>query len=331
MDSSPGLDIPKWRPVSVVLATASPDVSSRIKEQLASEDGTGLSKFTHYWTKEAKTTLLYCCGRRRYGCFYEVKVVEKISADGSADGVEVFEKGSHMHATQKDDLSGVPPHQKSKIAEALKERKRPREIYKEIVNDSPATKTTLAQVQRATNRLRKKLCSELNYDTVGDLYAFLTQHELSGESDEHKVGFLKGWKCFTRNREVDKPSEVIFAVTTKRLLFQLVQQNEGQLVAFVEADATYKLLQNSYPCLVFGTVDSLHSFRTVCLVVSKTEDWEAFAHGLNSIKSALQEFFTYNWEPAYAMADSARAIHKAFTKTFPDIVVGKCFFIANRA
>jgi hypothetical protein len=311
-----------WKPVQLVLATPSDDIISEVKAKLRSNDGLHVAKFNSYETVSNIVTIMHCTGRNRYRCKYTVKI--EVLRDGSEG--KVFEKGQHNHENLDEALDGMPPHQKAKTLKGVRDLKRPREIYEQIVHDSPTTKTCLAQVQRATHRLRKKVLSMLPTETVGALHSCLMKHEIDAHSDQHFVGVLSGWIVESKEENEKEEPNVVFTVTTKRLLYQLVEQDKGQLSSFVDADATYNLVNNAYKCLVFGTVDARHSFRIVGLAVSKKEDHVAFGKCLESIQKALKAFYEYEWNPSYVMADSAGAIHLAFSEIFPDAVIGKCFF-----
>jgi hypothetical protein len=161
-------------------------------------------------------------------------------------------------------------------------------LFEDILVDSPATKTNLKQVQRAANRIRKHLLSALENETVGDLRSYLESRELKADSNDHDVGILKGWVASCEDHSQEEPSDILFAITTKRLLYQLVEQSQGQLCSFIEADATYNLTQNGYPCLVIGMVDANHSFRTAAaLLISRREDNTAFSNALNCTISKI--------------------------------------------
>ena len=165
----------KWAPMTLVLAAATEDPITQLKSQYISEDGFHISKYQSYWTKEGKMTMLHCSGRGRYNCPYEVKVL--VSRNESL-APKLFERGLHEHSELKENLCGIPLHQKLKIEEGVQSNKRPREIFEYILGDSPATKTNLQQVQRAANRLRKQLMSALETETVGDLRKYLQEREL---------------------------------------------------------------------------------------------------------------------------------------------------------
>lgn len=98
---------------------------------------------------------------------------------------------------------------------------------------------------------------------------------------------------------------VRFMVTTKRLL-----QNAAKS-QIIHADATYKMIVQKYPVLVFGTsdLDNEQHFHLYGIMVSKFERSDDFAFGFNAIKDGIQSVANILFEPKYLMADAAGAIH----------------------
>ena len=133
-----------------------------------------------------------------------------------------------------------------------------------------AKKVTLAKVQTAAKHQAKKLLSSLKGNTIGDLYAYLSENTLSGSSEKHQFGVLKGWKA---NGPEDVMSEaadvdICFVMTTKNLLQNVRRQALSGLVSFVDVDQTYSLNEKGYPVTVVGTVNRNHNFKLVAVGVS---------------------------------------------------------------
>jgi hypothetical protein len=78
-------------------------------------------------------------------------------------------------------------------------------------------------------------------------------------------------------------------------------------------------------------VDANHSFHLLGFTVSMKEDELAFAQALEQMKDSYLQFFGHIWNPLYAMADSAGAIHNALSAVFPGIKIAKCYFHMRQA
>ena len=131
--------------------------------------------------------------------------------------------------------------------------------------------------------------------------------------------------------KTDKAENLHFTLTTKALLKQAAEQDKGQLCSFIDADSTFNLLSNGFPCLIQGTVDAKHSFKLMGFTISMKEDEAAFTDAFKAVKDALRCFFQYDWNPMFAMADAAGAIHNALLNVFPHVKVAKCYFHMRQA
>jgi hypothetical protein len=303
-----------WK--AIAMAVPSDEVWGKIANEMRSADGLHRIKGRAYITRTGNVQAMECTGFRRYGCTYELKVVE----DSANETWSVYEgEEPHCHDAFSESTAGIPQHYKTTIEKEVASGKYPRDIYEEILLHSPKTIVQMKQVQGAVHRLRKKLLCEFPDDSIGYLQQFLKSNTLSNASEEHDVGVLPGWhvsdagSCLEKS---NKAANLHFTLTTKALLRQAVSQNEGQLCSFVDIDGTYNLVSNGYPCLILGTVDAKHCFRLLGFTVSMHEDEAAFASALQAVKAAMDTFLGCTWSPSYAMADS-KLPSVTFTCTTP--------------
>ena len=316
---------------AVAMAVPSDAVWKKIKAEMGSADGMHMVKNRSWSNILGTVQMMSCSGFRRYNCPYELKVVE----NAAANVWDIFEgQQPHCHEDFDAGISGIPQHYKGKITHAVLSGKVPREIYQEMHINSPNTVVEMKQVQGAVHRLKRKILSEFPEDSVGYIHEFLQQNQLTSQSGDHDVGVLPGWHVSGLGECLDSKTvaaNLHFTVTTKALLHQAIEQDKGQLCSFIDTDGTYSLLSNGYPCLIFGTVDAKHSFHLLGFTISMKEDEWAFTSALEQVKHAYVQFFGYVWEPSFAMADSAGAIHNALLAVFPDIKIAKCYFHMRQA
>ena len=131
------------------------------------------------------------------------------------------------------------------------------------------------------------------------------------------MGVLPGWVASGPINIEDSTVQVHFVLTTKRLLYRLVEQAECEFGQFLSVDGTYSLLKNGFPILKLGTVDAMNKYADVCMCVSRHEIESAFSTMLNSVKDALLLFFNFVMRPVCSVPDKARSIFNAFTELFP--------------
>jgi hypothetical protein len=263
-----------------------------------------------------------------------MKVVQKSEDNMNFD---VFETGQHLHTDIPKPLAGIPQHLKTHLHAGIQVCSKPGKVYRNIKKIQPFSKVTKKQVQQAMVYLRKKEGSALKQNTIGYLHEWLENHELSMESDMHTVGVLPGWvACGPINVE-DASVEVHFVLTTKRLLYRLVEQAGCDFGQFLSVDGTYCLLENGFPILKIGTVDAMHKYGEVCVCVSRHEDEGAFSKMLVSVKDAVLLFFNFILRPVSSVPDKARSIFNAFTNIFPasddyaGISIAICYFHNKQA
>lgn len=257
-----------------------------------------------------------CGGFRRYGCSYEMKFVKPAENDDCA----VFQSGDHYHAAPNPAMSGIPQHVKQHLLEGIEDSLKPAKVYRKLSRILPHSvyeNIALKQVQQAMVYLKKSHCSVLEQNTIGYLNAWLEANELTADSDMHTVGVLHGWKCTGSSNIEHVEADVHFIVTTKRLLYNLVEQAQCGFGQFLSIDATYSLLDVGYPVQKLGTVDAAHKYHDAAICIARHENTDSFALTFDVVKAALRNFFQFEWQPQSSVPDKAKAIYNALTNIFP--------------
>jgi hypothetical protein len=239
---------------------------------------------------------------------------------------KVLSKSEHDHSSCNDQVNGLPQHLKAKLHTGINQGKRPRDQFEDFLLKDKDAKVTLKQIQQAHHRLRKKVLSDLPEASVGFLHQYLASNELTLQSGLDEVGVLPGWRANGPKDIEDAASDIIFGLTSKRLLKQAVDQAGGPNCSFIMLDGTYKLTIHGYPTLIIGTMDSNHQFKVLAIFFSRKEDTLAYIDALQKVKNAIQYFFEFDWSPRQSMSDSAGAILNALVQVFPDIIQAVCYF-----
>ena len=281
-----------------------------------------------YKTKDGVVQVYKCSGKNRHGCGFQAKLIYFCpELDGK---LEVFVAGDHWHPKPSKHTIGLPPVLKPIVSEGVKDGLLPAQIHRKIIGQYPkaAKKVTLAKVQTAAKHQAKKLLSSLKGNTIGDLYAYLSENTLSGSSEKHQFGVLKGWKANGPEDVMSEAAGICFVMTTKNLLQNVRRQALSGLVSFVDVDQTYSLNEKGYPVTVVGTVNRNHNFKLVAVGVSRYENEVANKLILDTIEGGLKELINFEWSPKVAMSDRAGAISNAFKALFTCATpkLAKCYF-----
>jgi hypothetical protein len=324
----------EWRPVQVVLLYE--EVDAYIKAKKAENDG--ISIIADKLNRRNKLSLdivsyYKCGGFRRYGCSYMMKIVKH--ADIAS--CHVVECGVHFHTNANPTTAGIPQHLKPQLLEGVQMSSKPAKIYRKLKKSEPFSKITQKQVQQAVLYLRKKEGSVLKQNTIGYLYEWLAKNELNIASAPHTVGVLPGWRATGPCNIEDSTVNIHFVLTTKTLLYRIVEQAACSFGQFITVDGTYSLLDIGFPVLKLGTVDALHRYADVCLCISRHEDEAAFHKMILSVKEAVFMFYNFVMKPICSVPDKARSIFNALqnifpaTETYPGIKIAICYFHNKQA
>ena len=97
-----------------------------------------------------------------------------------------------------------------------------------------------------------------------------------------------------------------------------------ELNGVYQIDATYKIIKNRFPLMVFGNTDFQGKFHPICFMVSSHETEEDFFN-LYSGLIELADKMGISFEPDYIMQDACQASYNAAIKLFnADILM--CYF-----
>ena len=227
-----------------------------------------------------------CSGCRRYQCTAQLKFVKP----SDSDMCSAFQSGEHFHSAPNKSISGIPQHVKSTLLGGVQACTKPAKVYRTLSKTLPKPiydNISLKQVQQAMGYLKKHHCSVLEQNTIGYLSEWLQKNELMVETEMHIVGVLSGWKCEGNVNVEDTEADIHFVVTTKRLLFNLVQQAECNFGQFLSIDGTYGLLDVGYPVTKVGIVDAIHKYHDVAVAVTRHEYADSFSQTVRCVKDAV--------------------------------------------
>jgi len=113
-----------------------------------------------------------------------------------------------------------------------------------------------------------------------------------------------------------QPDDFCLVFSSRQLLNNIIDQSLTCHVRYICLDGTYKLTVLGYPLVVVGTQDVDHKFRLIGMAIVRHEREEDYYFILESLKSAIQEFFGYEWVVDFIMSDGSQAIHNASRKIF---------------
>lgn len=109
-------------------------------------------------------------------------------------------------------------------------------------------------------------------------------------------------------------------VTTKKLLSNL----DSNLCGSYHIDATYKLVKNGFPLLVFARTDAEHKIHPIAFCLSSHEqesDFNEFYRGLINLANDL----CIEFDPEYIVQDACDASYNAAVKLF-DTKILMCYY-----
>ena len=105
-----------------------------------------------------------------------------------------------------------------------------------------------------------------------------------------------------------------------------IRQAKSGAPSFFAIDSTHKLNLSGIPLTVLGTVTVQQQFRPIAYFLCDHETIENLAFFLRSVRQALSDLFSFEWQPVFAMADNSAAIRGGCYTVFPLIRVLNCWF-----
>ena len=164
---------------------------------------------------------------------------------------------------------------------------------------------------------------------MGGLYKYLEENQLNHTYDGNEIGVLPDFVC---TPDVGpKQSQILFGLSSKNLMQQMIFQATSRMVCFIDVDGTYSLTSHEYPTIVVGTVDANHKFHLVALFISQLEDADAYFKAFEGLRKAFREIFNFDLQVEEAMLDSSGAPGKALSKVWPNVKLGVCRFHMKKA
>lgn len=106
-----------------------------------------------------------------------------------------------------------------------------------------------------------------------------------------------------------------FFMTTKSLI-----SNAAQAVS-INADATYKLMWQGFPCLIVGTTDASKKFHIIGVSVCTSETEADFVFLFRAMQQCAADLLNIEISPAVIVCDAAHAISNAFKSVFGETSV----------
>ena len=121
------------------------------------------------------------------------------------------------------------------------------------------------------------------------------------------------------------PEDFCLVFSSRLLLNNIIHQASAGPTRYICLDGTYKLTVLGYPLVVVGTQDLNHKFRLIAIALVRHEREEDYKFILESIKSAVQKFFSYDWIVDFVMSDGCQAILNASRSIFGETYIhGMC-------
>lgn len=210
----------------------------------------------------------------------------------------------------------------TEIRAAFEANQKPKAILYNLVRKgfTPPSKTSL---NNFLVKLRKEKFGSvaLNYGTLEQWLA----ENVDVPSNENEP-FIVNYHVHIDDDDREN-SKFRFFVSTKLLLKSAVTVDK------MHTDATYKLIWQGFPVLLFGTTDSNRKFHPFGASVCTNERAEDFKFIFQSLKDKVMELFEEEIKPGVLICDAADSIHNGWKEVFPlhvnDIIM--CWAHVRRA
>ena len=192
-------------------------------------------------------------------------------------------------------LHGIPMSTKSAIQELYSLGvTKPKQILRALVDKKIETPGT-TQLNNYLKRLRQ--ANTVPIDHLGALQHHIDLLSTSSDDDDEPFVLHKQFNY-------DDSTFGIF-FTTNRLL-SLIRKSDA-----VNIDATYKLVWNSFPCIIVGTTDKNCHFHPFGFALISNETSRDYQFVFESLR-----VFDSSYSPKYLIADCAQAITNGFENVF---------------
>lgn len=216
----------------------------------------------------------------------------------------------HSHENEeckKNARNIIPAETENAIRELFNQNVKPKAILYNLVlkGFQPPSKSRLTTL---LTKLRKGKYGDekLNFATLQKWCL-----ESSAVPDSDCEPFVVNHEMLIDDTNEDK-NELRFLVSSKRLIQNAINAD------IFQTDATYKLIWQNFPVLVFGFNDKNRRFHPTGVCVTSHERSADFEFFFRSLKTAVTEIFNAQLKPSTLIADAADSIKNGFVEVFGD-------------
>lgn len=250
----------------------------------------GLKGFSKHYTK-GNSVLYRCNAAKRRG--QQCDKVMKLYYHETSEQVTLYETKSEHTCQDLPKKNGLSDEAKARINELSQQGKKAKAIQAQLIEDG----IPVLNKRQIETHLRTLNTNKLGPTSIslGELEKWCEDNS-TPPSDPHQPYVFGHEVCY------DEPS-FCFAVTSPRLLEQ--SQNTDHLCV----DATYKIVWEGFPLLVFGRTDRNRSFHLIAAAMTSDEKMASFYFVFDLLKKE-------GYNPNILISDAANAIRNAFTHVF---------------
>ena len=164
----------------------------------------------------------------------------------------------------------------------------------------------------------------MNNNSIKNAIDKIRNNIFSEEIEEHKPFFF--YLKFNHKDEIvlntgSNENHLYILMTTKYLFRKIDQNFDGCF----HIDATYKLIRNGFPLIVFGKTDFQHKLHPIAFCISSHEQEEDYKHFYLGIKNLACDL-NLNFSPDYILQDAWYPSFNAAQNLFPDTKILMCYY-----
>jgi hypothetical protein len=308
---------------------------------LCHTDGTAFFKRQKRVEEESIVLVHYCGARARFKCQFEIKICVHFEPFSCA----VFKSETHDHTTDhsaceegkkksKSGTWGIALHLRPFIQQQVLDDKSPTQIMRALRDEKLEPKPTMQQLRNFVASVRKSLKSDLAADDIGSFIEWIQLHQFKESLADDELFVLPKFvvpEALSYKDFVTIPPRIVCSFSTRKLLENAVQKDlfGSSLICI---DGTYNLVANSWPVLVFGTVDIQHRFRLIAVALASSEDETCFKAAMESVSAGITQCFPGNELAAeFTMQDGSKAIYNATQQVLKPKIILSCWFHVKQA
>jgi len=257
--------------------------------------------FKHYHRKSYQKSSegskeFYVCSKK------SCKAKMYVLFPSDTDMAKIFlSQEEHVHEIE---VKGLPVEAKNVATEMISRNCKPNQIKKSIL-DKSISPLTITQIRNLKSRIRQKENREMiSNPDLGFSYADLNLY------------------CYN-NREIPaiedspfvishKAGTATFIMTSRRLI------SLAKSMICIHIDATYKLIWQDHPVLIFGGSDLHKVFHPYAVAIIESESQSEMVYVLQEFSKISAVLNKQNFQPQCLVSDAATAITNAFKQVFGD-------------